>query len=256
QTCALPSLPPSSRRRRSRARWPAPSLFPAVAGPSSTKCAPRAASLTHCLCRTSRASVPAMASHPDQDVPPRRTGLRIGAWVALVALLVLALGLVILWLNREEIADNFISAELAKRGIPASYEVESIGGRQQVLSNLVVGDPDHPDFTAERVEVFIRYGFGFPEVAEIRLLRPRLFGSYRDDQLSFGALDPLIFTGEESPFEFPDMRLRVVDGRGRLDSDHGAIGFKLAGSGHLRGGFAGELAAVAPELAGFGCEAR
>jgi|GEM_PF-3964599 len=57
-----------------------------------------------------------MASHPDQDVPPRRTGLRIGAWVALVALLVLALGLVILWLNREEIADNFISAELAKRG--------------------------------------------------------------------------------------------------------------------------------------------
>ena len=197
-----------------------------------------------------------MASHPAQDVPPRRTGLRIGAWVALVALLVLALGLVILWLNREEIADNFISAELAKRGIPASYEVESIGGRQQVLSNLVVGDPDHPDFTAERVEVFIRYGFGFPEVAEIRLLRPRLFGSYRDDQLSFGALDPLIFTGEESPFEFPDMRLRVVDGRGRLDSDHGAIGFKLAGSGHLRGGFAGELAAVAPELAGFGCEAR
>ena len=140
-----------------------------------------------------------MASHPDQDVPPRRTGLRVGAWAALATLLIIAAGLAIAWFNRVEIADNFISDELAKRGIPASYEVESIGGRRQVLSNLVVGDPDSPDLTVERAEVFIRYGFGFPEVAEIRLLRPRLYASYRDGKLSFGALDPLIFTGEGPP---------------------------------------------------------
>ncbi len=197
-----------------------------------------------------------MASHPDQDVPPRRTGLRVGAWAALATLLIIAAGLAIAWFNRVEIADNFISDELAKRGIPASYEVESIGGRRQVLSNLVVGDPDSPDLTVERAEVFIRYGFGFPEVAEIRLLRPRLYASYRDGKLSFGALDPLIFTGEEAPFEFPDLRLRIDDGRGRLDGDHGAIGIKLAGSGHLRGGFVGEFAAVSPALALGGCETQ
>lgn len=170
-------------------------------------------------------------------------------------LLVIAAGLAIVWGNRERFADDFIADQLEAYGVEATYEIERIGGRRQVLRNLVIGDTDRPDLTVERVEVIIRYRFGYPKVSEIRLLRPRLYASYREGALSFGALDPLIFTGEDKPFELPDLRLQVTDGRALLQSDFGAVGFKLQGSGYLRDGFAGELAATAPRLAAGGCAA-
>jgi hypothetical protein len=68
--------------------------------------------------------------------------------------------------NRERIADDFIADELARYGIEATYEIERIGGRRQVLRNVVVGDTDRPDLTVERAEVCIRYRFGYPRVAE------------------------------------------------------------------------------------------
>src|SRR6187399_3735729 len=129
--------------------------------------------MPHCLCRASRASVPPMASPPDQDELPPPAGPRIARWAALAPLLVLAIGLAIVWGTRERIADDFIADQLADYGIEATYEIERIGGRRQVLRNVVVGDTDRPDLTVERAEVFIRYRFGYPRVAEVRLLRPR-----------------------------------------------------------------------------------
>ena len=196
-----------------------------------------------------------MASPADQDELPQPAGLRIGCWAALATLLLLAIGAAVLWMSRERIAEDFIAGQLADYGIEATYEIERIGGRRQVLRNVVVGDARRPDLTVERAEILLRYGFGVPRIAEVRLVRPRLFGTYRGGKLSFGALDPVIFTGEEAPFEFPDMRLQVVDGRALLESDYGAAALKLDGSGHLRGGFAGELAITAPRLAGAGCTA-
>src|SRR6186713_1095941 len=113
--------------------------------------------MSHCLCRASRASVPAMASPPDQDDLSPPAGLRIGRWVALATLLVLAIGFAILWATRERIADDFIADQLADYGIEATYEIERIGGRQQVLRNVVVGDTDRPDLTVERAEIVLRY---------------------------------------------------------------------------------------------------
>lgn len=198
-----------------------------------------------------------MASQGERDEPQRRrSGLRIGCLASLGTALILLIGFAVIWANRERIADNYIADQLASRGIAATYEIESIGGRRQVLRNIVVGDPERPDLTIERVEVLIRPRFGFPAISEIRLVRPRLYGRYRGGKLSFGALDPLIFGGPEKPFEFPDLALRVTDGRALLDSDYGVVGIKLAGNGHLRGGFAGELAASAPRLALGGCEAQ
>src|SRR6185503_6906369 len=124
------------------------------------------------------------------------------------------------------------------------------------LTDVVIGDPRHPDLTVERAEVVIRYRFGFPAIAAVRLVRPRLYGTYRNGKLSFGALDPLLFPPrEEQPFELPDFALEVIEGRGLLESDFGPVGISLAGKGPLRGGFAGELAATSPRLALGGCEA-
>ncbi|BBC72407.1 conserved hypothetical protein [Altererythrobacter sp. B11] len=186
---------------------------------------------------------------------PRGGRRRVGCWIllALLAAILLAFGLA--WLNREQIADNVIASVLDDYGVAARYEIESIGPERQVLRNIVVGDPARPDLTIERAEVTIEPRFGFPAIGRVSLSKPRLYGRLADGQLSFGALDSLIFTGGDKPFEFPDMNLAVTDGRALLQTDYGPVGIMLEGEGHLRGGFAGELAATAPRLAMAGCEA-
>ena len=176
-------------------------------------------------------------------------------WVIYPLLLILTLVAAAAWIQRKDIADNLIGATLASDGIAASYEIESIGGQRQVLTNIVIGDPAKPDLTIERAEVVIRYRLGLPGVASMKLVKPRLYGTYYGGKLSFGALDPLVFTGSKEPFEFPDMTLDLIDGRALLESEYGPVGIKAEGQGHLRGGFAGKLAMSAPHLAGAGCKA-
>ena len=176
-------------------------------------------------------------------------------WILVPLLVIFGLAFLALWLQRERIADDFIGSELEARGIEATYEIERIGGRLQVLRNIVVGDPERPSLTVERAEVIIRYRLGWPEIDRIRLTRPRLYGTWIDGDLSLGALDPLLVSeDEEKPFEFPGFALDIYDGRALLETDYGPVGIRLAGEGHLRGGFAGELAATAPELAFGECE--
>ncbi|MEY4720633.1 MAG: hypothetical protein RIQ46_358, partial [Pseudomonadota bacterium] len=190
----------------------------------------------------------------DEQTPPApRPMWRRKRW-GLLGLL--ALGLALAWFSRKDIADNFIARELADRGIPATYKVQSVGLGRQVLADLVIGDPARPDFTAERIEVETANAWGLPGLGRITLVRPRLYGTLRDGKVSFGKLDPLIFTGSDEPPQLPDLDIALVDGRARIDSDFGLIGIKAEGRGRLPQGFAGTLAAVAPSLALNGCAAR
>ncbi len=196
-------------------------------------------------------TAPAAVAHP-------RALRRRSFWLrGLVFPLLLILGLAFLafWFQRKDIADNLIASQLASKGVPATYEVERIGGARQVLRNIVVGDPEQPDLTIERAEVTIRYRFGLPGIARVRLVKPRLYATYHGGKLSFGKLDPLIFTGSKEPFEFPNFALDMVDARALLETDYGPVGIKAQGSGHLRGGFRGRLAANAPDLALASCDA-
>jgi hypothetical protein len=189
---------------------------------------------------------------PDQTVPRGRR-----RWPLVLAVLaaVVVVGLAWVWFSRERIADDFLGAQLEELGLPATYEIEEVGPVRQVLSNIVIGDPANPDLVIERAEAQIHYRFGLPTVGRITVLRPRLYGTYRDGKLSFGSLDKVLFDPAEPkrPFRFPDLDVRVVDGRGLLDSDFGQIGLKLKGAGHLRGGFRGTLAAIAPDAVAGGC---
>ena len=204
----------------------------------------------------------ALESAPPDETPrqrERRHGRlgfgRVAGALAILALVV-ALAFGILWTQRERIADNVIGRELERRGIPATYRVERIGARRQVLADVVVGDPKRPDLTVKRADVELVYRLGFPGIGRITLVEPRLFGSYRSGKLSFGSLDPLLFTGSKQPFSLPTLDLKIADGRALLETDYGPLGIKTEGEGRLNDGFAGIVAVVAPNLAGFGCTAR
>jgi hypothetical protein len=162
-----------------------------------------------------------------------------------VAMLLAVLGA---WLMRERIAGDIIEDQLAPYGIPASYEIARIGAQSQILTDVVLGDPERPDFTAERVELRLRHRFGTPTIDRVILVKPRLFGVLRGTGLSFGTLDPLIFAETGSEPGLPELNVTVRDGRGLLETAHGPIGLKLEGEGRIDDGFAGIFAATAPEL--------
>lgn len=194
----------------------------------------------------------ALVDDPEEIAPPRRR--RWSLVLAVLALLLVAT-LAWAWFSRDRIADNYLGGQLREMGLPATYEIERIGPVAQVLRHIVIGDPNNPDLTIERAEAVIRYRFGFPSIGRITVTRPRIYGSYRGGKLSFGSLDKVLYakTQPQQPFRLPDLDVRIIDGRGLLDSDLGAVGVKLEGAGRLRGGFTGTLAAIAPEASVAGC---
>lgn len=166
------------------------------------------------------------------------------------------LGLGYAWYARLDIADNLIAGKLDDLGLPATYRLESIGTDRQVLTNLVIGDPRQPDLTVERVEVATTTRWGFPGIGRITLVKPRLYGRYVDGRLTFGSLDPVIFTGSKEPFRLPDLDVAVVDGRGLMETGVGPFGVKLEGKGELHDGFKGVVAMTAPRIVLPGCRAE
>jgi len=187
-----------------------------------------------------------------EAVPAFRPRRGVLALVAVLA--VLALGLTALWLQRENLAHRIIGRQLSQYDLPATYRLEKVGPLEQVLTQVVVGDPARPDFTAERVEIHIAPTLGLPTIGRVRLIRPRLYGAYRSGNLTFGKLDTVLFApGPQRAPGLPDFELELEDGRARIETDFGAVGIKADGQGNLRNAFAGRLAAIAPDLRFGGC---
>ncbi|WP_209347872.1 YdbH domain-containing protein [Pontixanthobacter sp. CEM42] len=202
-----------------------------------------------------------MASQADIDTEAEAPApaLKKRRWVYRVAfgLLIILFALVIYgWTMREQLARDLIGEQLEGLDLPATYTIEDISTDRQVLTNIVIGDPDDPELTVERAEIALAYGFGVPEIGQITLIKPRLYGSYLDNTLSFGSLDTVIFAESDTPAGLPAWDLSLVDGRGLIESDFGDIGLKAEGAGRLDSGFEGIVAAFAPNVRYGGCNAE
>ena len=158
---------------------------------------------------------------PEENIRPRGRKRRIARRGLFVCLLVLLAALALAYWQRNQIADDLIGDALRDAGVSASYTVETISPELQVLRDISIGDPARPDFTARRIEIATVPRFGLPGLRQVRVIGGRLYGSYRSGVLSFGELDPLIFTGEDKPFEWPDLDVAIDDGRGMIESDLG-----------------------------------
>lgn len=183
----------------------------------------------------------------------RRTGWRVVLiGIVLVVLLVTAL----LWIERREIATDFIDRELERRGVQASYHVAGIGLRTQRLEKLVIGDPRRPDLTADWVEVEVVIGPLNPRVEMVRARGVRMRGRVVDGKLSLGEIDKLLPPPTGAPFRLPEQSVDIADTAMLLDTPAGRLGLAIEGKGKLSDGFRGALAASAPTMTLAGCTIR
>ena len=199
----------------------------------------------------------------EQDEIPAPVGERVIVvrrrspllWISLIALAVLIAVLVGAWIERRPIADHFIEQELARRNVRATYKIESIGLRNQIIRDVVIGDPASPDLTARYAKIQMRILWnGGVEVYRIAARGVRLRGELRrDGKVSWGEIDKLLPPPSGKPFRLPDIAVDVADTTVALKTPYGNLGFAVKGAGNLTGGFKGRLALASPRLVTRAC---
>ncbi|MCL6683065.1 intermembrane phospholipid transport protein YdbH family protein [Sphingomonas alba] len=169
----------------------------------------------------------------------------------LLAILVIAvIGFAALWIWRKPLADNVIANELEKRGVQATYTIDKVGLHNQQISNIRIGDPEHPDLVAQTALIQMRVKWnGSVQVYRIVTRGAHLNGRLlKTGKVSWGQIDKLLPPPSGKPFRLPDVVLDVADSTIRLNTPYGRLGFAIVGSGNLTGGFKGRLATAAHHL--------
>ncbi|GAA4765975.1 hypothetical protein GCM10023219_08900 [Stakelama sediminis] len=172
--------------------------------------------------------------------------------LAVFALILLIIVLFI-WIQRKPIANGYIQRALAKRGVTARYHIADLGISTQRLTNVVIGNPNHPDLVADWVEVGTHVSLNGVSVQAIRAGHVRIRGKLVNGKLSLGEIDRLMPPSTGKPFALPTIDADIQDARMHLETPYGTVGLKLTGSGELDDGFSGVLAAVTSKLTVAGC---
>ena len=182
---------------------------------------------------------------------------RIAAFAALGLLLLLALAIAVLWIQRRPIATHYLKREFERRGVTASYHLDRIGFRTQQVSDLVIGDPKRPDLVAKRAIIQMRLKWdGSFQVYRVVARGVRLRGRLIHGKVSWGQIDRLLPPPSNKPFALPDIVLDVADSSISLATPFGPVGMAAEGSGRLSGGFKGRLALSSPWMVPGKCAAK
>ena len=180
----------------------------------------------------------------------RRDRWRRGAAIAFLAILALFLVLIVaVWIARRPIATEVLQRQFEQRGVRATYQLERVGLRTQVVRNLVIGDPRNPDLIARYALIQVRWTLaGSVSVYRIVARGVRLRGRVEEGKVVWGEVSKLLPPPTDKPFALPNMVLDVADSSIGLETPFGNLGFALTGTGNLTGGFKGHVAAVSPRL--------
>ena len=152
------------------------------------------------------------AGEETRVVVRRRPWARIAMYGTLGVLALLVLALAVIWIERRPIATHFLNSEFEQRGVQASYHLDKVGFRTQQVSDLVIGDPKHPDLVAKHAQIQMR--------AEVerqfrglshRRRGVRLRGRLVHGKVSWGQIDKLMPPPTNKPFALPNFVLDVAD---------------------------------------------
>lgn len=199
---------------------------------------------------------------PERDEPgetgAHATGRGASRWRAgLIALAVLLAGaMTALWMARKPIAAGYIDRYLRQRQVAARYRIVDLGLGSQRLVDIVIGDPAHPDLTADWIALSTGLDWTGARVSGLRAGHVRVNGRMVGGRLRFGALDRLLpAPSSAGGFALPKLDLDLADLRLRLALPQGVVDLMVRGRGRLDDGFAGRLAMSSPRLTAEGCRA-
>ncbi|HYF23709.1 MAG TPA: YdbH domain-containing protein [Caulobacteraceae bacterium] len=166
--------------------------------------------------------------------PPREPRRRGAARASLAVLAVAAFGLaataVVVYVARREIAEQAVVGWLEKRGVESEIAFDSVG-LDGFTGTLRAGPQNDPALTVQRIEVDMALAWPWQEggfrarPTRVRLVKPVLKAAWRNGELDFGALDPVIDEFMKKPPR-PDERgprVLVEDGLVRLSTPHGLV---------------------------------
>jgi Dicarboxylate transport len=194
-----------------------------------------------------------MEAEPDFEPIGSRFRVRTAIYVVLFLIIV---GFVVVWFSRITIAENLVETELAALDVEADYEIAEIGLNRQIIRNLVLGDPEKPDLTADLVEIGNSMTTTGPGISWVRAKNVKLFGQITGGKLSLGELDKFMDSDSDSALALPNIWLGIEGGKARIDSEFGVVGLTLNGEGDLHDGFEGEIAAISDALKLSGCSIK
>ena len=188
----------------------------------------------------------------------KRSWTRVLSMAALGLLLLVAVVIAIVWIERRPIATHFLASEFKSRGVTATYTLDRVGFRTQQVSNLVIGDPKRPDLTARLAQVQMRLKWdGNFEVYRIVARGVRLRGRLVNGRVELGPGRQIASRADhqETAVQAAQRRRRHrrCDDRAgdALRADRG----RIQGKGRLSGGFKGRAAIASPRLVPGRCEA-
>jgi hypothetical protein len=182
---------------------------------------------------------------------------RLAAFAGLGLLLLFAIAIAIIWIQRRPIATHYLKREFEKRGVTASYHLDRVGFRTQEVHDLVIGDPRRPDLVAKHAIIQMRLKWdGSFEVYRVFARGVRLRGRLIHGKVSWGQIDRLMPPPSKKPFQLPNFVLDVADSSIALATPFGPVGVALQGSGRLSGGFKGVAAISSPHLIPGRCAAH
>lgn len=173
--------------------------------------------------------------------------------IALIVGGVIGAALIGAWAERRPIATGIIDRKLAEWHVPVRYTIADLGLGRQRLTNVVIGDPAHPDLVADWVAVETRLGWSGARVLAVSAGHVRMRGRLVNGVLTLGEIDKLLPASSGKPFSLPAIDLAVDDARMRLEAPQGVVGVRVSGHGKLDNGFSGDLAAVSEQLDLNGC---
>src|SRR6476661_3235028 len=181
---------------------------------------------------------------------------RIASLAALALLILLLVAIAAIWIERRPLVTHYISRELERRGVQGSYHLDRVGFRTQEVSNLVIGDPKHPDLVARfaRLQTRLKLDGSF-EVYRIVARGVRLRGRLVHGRVSWGQVDKLMPPPSNKPFALPNFAVDIADSTIALSTPFGPVGLAIEGSGQLSGGFKGRMAIDSPRMTPGRCTA-
>ncbi|HVU31582.1 MAG TPA: YdbH domain-containing protein, partial [Sphingomicrobium sp.] len=193
---------------------------------------------------------------PERVIVARPLWARVAMFIALFVLALLLIALAIVWIERRPIATHFLKREFERRQVQAKYHLDKVGFRTQQVSDLVIGDPNHPDLVARRAVIQMKLKLdGSFAVYRVVARGVRLRGRLVNGRVSWGQIDKLLPPPSNKPFELPNIVLDVADSSVSLATPFGPVGLALQGNGRLSGGFKGHLAVASPRLVPGRCAA-